>query len=283
MPETEILAVDTEPVKPAQTIAPDTEPTGWMSPDGEIRESAPENIQTLFAAKKWTNIRQAVDAYTELEKFTGVGKHLVIPEAEDAEGWNSVYDALGRPETHDKYEFEYGGDIELSEELTGQFKQFAHGLGLTQKQFNSLVNFQLDAVGAQSEAYNAQVEAQKQENIASLQLKWGANYETKIKGARIIADSLGIYQTLEAKGLASDPVIIEMLDTIASRTSEDAITPQTPAVAGKTPLEELEEIKKSEAFLKRFHPKHKETMLRFMALNQQIANSGQAPKRFQGG
>lgn len=279
----EILDVSTEPVKPAQTVAPDTEPTGWMSPDGEIRESAPENIQTLFAAKKWTNIRQAVDAYTELEKFTGVGKHLVIPEAEDTEGWNNVYKVMGRPETHDKYELDYGGDVEISEELSGQFKQFAHGLGLTQKQFNSLVNFQLDAVGAQSEAYERQVTAQKEENIAALQLKWGSNYQAKVTGARIIADSLGIYQTLEAKGLASDPVIIEMLDTIANRASEDTITAQSSTVATKTPLEELEEIKKSEAFLKRFHPEHKKTMTRFMALNQEIANSGQAPKRLQGG
>jgi len=276
---TEIMDVDTEPVKTAQTQAPGSEPTGWMSPTGEIRDGAPENVRTLLESKKWNNINQIVDGYGELEKLVGVGEHLVIPKVDDPEfatKMGDVFNRLGRPDTSDKYEYEYEGDVEISDELTGQFKEYAHSLGLTQDQFNKIVNFQLDAVAAQSQAYTEQAEAQRQENISALQLKWGANYETKIKGAKIIADSLGIYQTLEAKGLASDPVIIEMLDTIANRTSEDVITSVTTSSPTKTPQEELEEIKKDESFLKRFHPKHKETMARFMALNQIIANAGQS-------
>lgn len=276
---TEIMDVDTEPVKTAQTQAPGSEPTGWMSPTGEIREGAPENVRTLLEAKKWDNINQIVDGYGELEKLVGVGEHLVIPKVDDPEfatKMGDVFNRLGRPDTHDKYEYEYDGDVEISDELTGQFKEYAHSLGLTQDQFNKIVNFQLDAVAAQSQAYTEQAETQKQENISALQLKWGANYETKIKGAKIIADSLGIYQTLETKGLASDPVIIEMLDTIASRTSEDVITPVAPSTLTKTPQERLVEIKKSESFLKRFHPDHKKIMIEFMDINQQIANAGQA-------
>ena len=274
----EILNVDTEPIKPAQTTAPDTEPTGWMSPTGEIRDGAPETVRNLLEAKQWTNVEQLVDNYVMLEKQQGgPGKHLVIPEVEDVEGWNNVYKQLGRPETHDKYELSYVGDVPVSDELVGQFMQFAHGLGLTQKQFEEAVKFQLDAVVAQTEAYDAQLATQKEENIIALKQKWGeVNYEVKVKGARIIADSLGIYQTLEAKGLASDPAIIEMLDTIASRTSEDVITPQTPATPMKSPQEELDEIKKSESFLQKFHVDHKKTMARYMDLNQQVANAGQA-------
>lgn len=271
----EIMDVDTEPVKPAQTPAPETEPTGWMSPTGEIRDGAPEAVSNLLAAKKWTNVEQIATGFTDLEKLLGVGKHLVIPEAEDAEGWNNIYKELGRPETHDKYEFDYDGNVEISEELTGQFKLFAHGLGLTQKQFGDVVKFQLDAVAAQSEAYEAQVATQKEENITALKQKWGTSYDAKVKGSRIIADSLGIYETLEAKGLASDPAIISMLDTIASRTSEDVITPEPPETPAKSPQEELDEIKKNEAFTNKFHRDHKAIMKRFMELNQAIANSGQ--------
>lgn len=275
---TEIMDVDTEPTKPAQTPAPDTEPTGWMSPTGEIRDGAPEAVRNLLEAKKWTNVEQITDGFVNLEKMLGAGEHLFVPEsAEDTEGWNNVYKILGRPETHDKYELSYDGEVEISDELVGQFKQFAHGLGLTQKQFGDVVKFQLDAIAAQGEAYNAQLATQKEENIAALKQKWGeTNYEVKVKGARIIADSLGIYQTLEAKGLASDPTIIEMLDTIASRTAEDVITPQPLTTSAKTPQEELEEIKKSEAFLQKFHKDHKTTMVRYMQLNQDIANAGQA-------
>lgn len=273
----EILQVDTDPTKVAQTPAPGTEPTGWMSPDGEFRNGAPEKVQNLLDSKKWGKVEQVVDAYLELEKFKGVGEHLVIPEAEDAEGWDNVYKMLGRPETHDKYEFSYEGDISISDEIVGQFKQFAHGLGLTQKQFDAIVNFQLDAVSAQGEAYNSQMTTQKEQNITALKQKWGeANYEVKVKGARIIADSLGIYNTLEAKGLASDPDIINMLDVIATRTAEDVITPQASVTPQKSLQERLEEIKKSDAFMQKFHKDHKKIMAEFIQINQQIADSGQA-------
>ena len=277
---TEILEdVKAEPVKTAQTPAPETEPTGWMSPDGEVREGAPEAVKNLLDVKKWNTVEQLVEGFVNLEKFTGIGKHLVIPEADDAEGWNNVYSVLGRPETHDKYAFDYDGEVEISDELVGQFKQFAHGLGLTQKQFNDVVRFQLDAVTAQNEAYNVQFATLKEENIKALKQKWGeANYEVKVKEARIIADKLGIYKTLEAKGLASDPEIISMLDTIASRTAEDVITPPSPPTPTKTPEEEREELNKSDAWKDKFHPKHKEVQARIMELNKIIATNRQADK-----
>jgi len=268
----EIMDVQTEPTKTAQTPAPATEPTGWMSPDGEFRDGAPEKIQGLLEAKKWTTVEQVVDSYLELEQFKGKGEHLIIPEVEDAEGWDNVYEKLGRPPTSDKYEFTYDGNVQISEELTGQFKQYAHKLGLSQKQFGEVVNFQLEAVAAQTQAYEAQIAAQKEENIKALKDKWGIDYDAKVRDARITADKLGIFQTLEAKGLASDPDIINMLSVIASRAAEDTITQQHPAPPQKTPQQELEEIKGSEAFRKKFDPKHKETMARFLELNQQIVN-----------
>lgn len=272
----EIMDVITEPTKTAQTTAPVTEPSEWMTLDDNFRNGAPDNVKDLITKKGYKNLGQFFDSYTEMEKFRGVGEHLVIPEAEDAEGWENVYKQLGRPETHDKYEFTYDGDVEISEELTGQFKQFAHGLGLTQKQFDSIVRFQLDAVGAQTTAYDNQLAGQQEQNIQALKSKWGeANYEVKVKGARIIADSLGIYQTLEAKGLASDPEIISMLDTIATRTSEDVITPQTPLVPQKSAQERIDEIKRSEAFTDKFNIDHKKIMAEYMALNQTVANAGQ--------
>lgn len=274
---TELLDVDTEPTKPAQTPAPATEPTDWMSPTGEIRDGAPEAVANLLGAKKWTTVEQMTEGFVNLEKMLGAGEHLFIPESEeDTEGWDKVRTQLGWPGTADKYELNYEGDIEISQELLGQYKEYANKRRWSQKDFQDNVIFQLEAVAAQVEAHQAQLATQKEENIQALKQKWGeTNYEVKVKGARIIADSLGIYQTLEAKGLASDPQIIEMLDTIASRTAEDVITP-TPPTPTKTPQEELEEIKKSEPFLQKFHIDHKATMKRFMALNQEIANAGQA-------
>lgn len=276
---TEIMEVPTEPKIEAQTPAPGTEPTDWMTLTDEFRNGAPENVKDLLTKKGYTHLGQFFDSYTEMEKFQGVGKHLVIPEAEDAEGWNDVYNQLGRPPTHDKYEFAYEGDVEISEELTGQFKEYAHGLGLTQNQFNKIVNFQLDAVAAQTQAYEIQMTEQQEANVTALKEKFGeVNYNAKVTGARIIADSLGIYKTLEAKGLASDPDIIMMLDTIANRTDEDVIAPQTSVTTTKSPIEERDEIMKNPVFKDKFARGRKELMARYMELNQIIANSGQSSR-----
>lgn len=259
----EIMDVKTEPVKTAQTPAPDTEPTGWMSPTGEIREGAPENVKTLLEAKKWNNVEQIVDGYNELGAFKGI-----------AEIMENV------PTTVDGYEYTYSGEGEspINDELLNGFFQLAHTKKWPKQFVQDVIDFQLDAIAGQAEAYNTQLASQKEENIKILKQKWGeANYEVKVRDARIVADKLGIYETLEAKGLASDPDIISMLDNIASKTAEDVITPPTPPVREKSLQEQLEEIEKSESFIQKFHPEHKETMAKFLELNQMIADSRQRP------
>ncbi|KKK97818.1 hypothetical protein LCGC14_2648920, partial [marine sediment metagenome] len=235
----EIMDVDTEPVIPAQTTAPDTEPTGWMSPTGELRESAPDNIRELFEKKKWNNVNQVVDGYIDLEKLVGAGEHLFLPEsAEDIEGWDKVYNLLGRPPTYDKYEFTNESGLEISDELINSFKQLAHKEGYTQKQLAGAIQFQLDAVIAQGQIEEKLISEQQEANVQVLKQKYGeANYGAKITGARIIADSLGIYKTLEEKGLASDPAIIEMLVNINKRTAEDVITSGAEGEQEKTSLD----------------------------------------------
>ena len=266
-----------------------TEPTGWMSPTGEIGEGAPEVVKTLLEAKKWNNVEQLATGYTELEKFTGTGEHLLIPKDGDAEGWDKVYSQLGRPETHDKYVIEDDKDVPLDDELANKWKQFAQKEGYTQKQMAGAVQFQRDIikdimkaeVNQQAEVATTKATAEtaaaadKEKYIETLKQKWGGEvgYKDRLTQARRTADNLGIYQTLEAKGLASDPEIINMLDIINSRTAEGVITLSTPPPPNKTAEVELAEIQKSESFIKEFDPKHKETMARYHELCQIISHT----------
>jgi len=276
----ELLDVSTEPTKTAQTGAPETEPTGWMPLTDELRQSAPENVRKLLETTKWNTVEDMAKGYSELQKFTGVGKHLVIPQDDNPESWNNVWNQLGRPETPDQYVLDVPEDA-VDPELTAKWKKFAHEQGYTQKQMESAVQFQLDIISEVNRIENEKREAYK----AELVKKYGgeAQLNSKLIEMKMVAEKLGIYQTLEQKGLASDPQIIEMLDKIASGTAEGVIAPPSPPVPTKSPQEELEEIKKSEAFTRKFHPQHKEIIKRFMELNQIIANSGQAPKRYNGG
>lgn len=273
----EILDVDTEPKIEAQTPAPGTEPTSWMPLTDEQRNSAPEGVKKLLETTKWGSVEEIANGYAELQKFTGVGKHIVIPDVDDTKGWDNVWNQLGRPETSDGYTLEPNEAI--NDELASKWKQFAHSQHYTQDQMAGAVQFQLDIIESIT---NTEAE-EKLAADEALRGEWKEGYANRVTGARMTADKLGIYDTLKAKNLISDPDIIRMLDTINSRSDEDVITGQTTTATQKTPQEELNEIKASDAFKQRFHEKHKETMLRFNELCAFIANSGQAPKRYQGG
>lgn len=272
---TELMEASTEPVKTAQTEAPDTEPSGWMSPDGSIRDGAPEAVANLMKTKGWDTVEKIVEGFVGLEQFKGVGEHLVIPETDDAEAWANVYKQLGRPEDHTGYELKYDGEVELSDELTGQFKQFAHGLGLSQNQFDKIVNFQLDAVGAQGEALTAQQTADRETNISAMKTKWGQEYEATNQRIDSMADKLGVLQFLKDQGIDKEPEIVNMLLTIANSDREDSITPGGRPAPTKSAPDRLREIMASDAFKNKFHRDHKTIMVEYMGLNQEIANSGQ--------
>ena len=290
---TELLEVSTEPTIPAQTNAPGTEPSSWMPLSDEQRKTAPEVIRNLLESKKWTSFDEIANGYVDLEKILGRGEHIFKPESpDDTEGWTKYWGQLGVPPTAGDYEFEADEAIPFDEDILNRFKAFVHKQHYTKEQAAGAVQFQREiikdviAANEAQEATDAEAEEAEKESVRkALKQKWGGEvaYQNKIIDARRIADELGIFQILEKKGLASDPEIIVMLDMIANRTAEGVITPPTLSPPTKSLQEELEEIKKSKAFLERFDPKHKETMVRFMQLNQEIANKGLAPKRPQGG
>ncbi len=263
----------------SEEILSSAEPSPWVSPDGAIGEGAPENVTTLFEKKGWGNINDLITGYSELEKFKGLGddNHIVLPEGDDPQMWDKVWNRLGRPETHDKYAFEYDGDVEVSDDLLGDFRQTAHSLGLSQKQFEAIVNWQVGKAAAQLEAESNAHNESIENNVKLLKEKFGEkDYESKVREARMTADKLGIYETLEKKGLASDADMIGVLATLAANAREDTLKPQSQDTGGKSAEAELREIEKSEAFTDKFHRDHKETHKRFMELCVVVENQKRA-------
>ena len=288
----ELLEVSTEPVKTAQTVAPGTEPSGWMPLPDEQRNAAPESVKALLEAKKWSTAEQIATGYMDLEKVLGKGDHIFKPESpDDADGWKKYYQQLGVPEVGE-YEFEADEVVPFDDNVMSSFREFANKIHLNKEQASGVVQFQRDVIKAAMEAdtqANEQAETQASADMEvvrqALVTKAGGEvaYQSMMVDARQTADNLGIYPTLERLGLASNPEVIGMLTTIAEKVTEGVLAPGTTEVPTKDPLVEMEEIKKSEAFLGRFHPQHKETMDRFMQLNMQIANSGKGPQRPTGG
>lgn len=270
---------NTEPVKPATSDAPVTEPSAtWMNGNGDFSDGTPDAIQTLLDSKKWTNVEQLAKGYSELEKFKGVasGDHLVIPQNEDdVEGWNKVYSKLGKPESADKYEFTNETGVEIGDELMSAFKEFAHKENYTQKQLAGAVQFQLEAVKASEEIATQQSQERKDGNIEAMKQKWQDKYNTTQTKIDAIAEKLQVKSFLEEMGIDKEPEIVNMLLTIANSDSEDNLNPDgNPAPAAKGLQEQMKDIMVSDAFKDKFHVDHKKVMVDYMDLNRKIANSG---------
>lgn len=274
---TEVMDVPTNtPITPAATPAPGSEPTGWMGETGEFRDGAPETIQGLLESKKWTNVEQLADAYVELEKFKGSGEHLRIPEKEDDAGWQDVYNLMGRPATHGEYKFTEDPDVPFGEEILDRFRQGAHEKGFSQSQAAWVLDLQRDIIKEAAVAETEHVSAREQENVQAMKRKWGeANYETTFKGLEATAQKLQVLDYFRQLGIDKEPEIVNMLITLTNSDAEDSLTPPSAMEVAKTAIQERAEIMKSEPYLKRFHPEHKATMIRYMELNQDIANAGQ--------
>jgi hypothetical protein len=198
----------------------------------------------------------------------------VIPEAEDAEGWNDVYKTLGRPDEADAYEYERGEDSPVDDALMGEFKKFAHEIGCTQKQFKDIIDFQVDAITAQSEVYQHQLQEKAEADDARVKQMYGINYDAAMQDANNAAEKHGFTEELTAEGIMNIPVVKMMLNTIANMEAEDKIPTDQSIPQQKTPTQRREEIMKSEAFTSKFHPDHKKVMAEYMQLNIQIANAG---------
>ncbi len=289
---TELLDVNTEPVIKAQTEAPGSEPSGWMPLTDEARAGAPEHIRKLLEDKKWNSFEQLGTGYADLEKVLGRGEHIFKPESpDDVDGWTKYHQQLGVPDTAEGYEYETDEAVPFDDNLISRFKKFSKDIHLNKEQSAGLLGFQRDiikevqAAEAEAEATALETsETEKAEIRSALVTKAGGevNYQNMMVESRQIADELGIYTTLEKKGLASDPEIIGMLQEIKNRTKEGTILPSDATLnTTKNPQEELKEIMASDTFKNRFAPGRSELMKRYMELCKIVGNSETAPKRIQ--
>ena len=68
---------------------------------GQWYDAFPEDVRGLVQNKGWQSPVDAIQSYTNLEKFLGAdkaGRGLVLPKDDaGADEWGQVYDRLGRP------------------------------------------------------------------------------------------------------------------------------------------------------------------------------------------
>jgi hypothetical protein len=173
------------------------------------------------------------DFYKAASEWKGKAEgSITVPKADDKDGWTKVYNALGRPENPDAYQFTKDEKLKYDDAQEKEFRQWAHERGMTQAQADAAFQREVQAALKRQEARRA-AEAK---NLEELKSSWGTKFDENLEYAKRAAAKIGddkLFNDLTAAGLATNPRVLNLLVAVHRLTSSsDTYVPGTaPAQA----------------------------------------------------
>jgi len=141
------------------------------------------------------------------------------------------------PETAEGYTFKTQEGQEVDAERMMTWKTNLHGLGLSQTQFEGIVNAALAEESKTKQAMDETHETNRTSAENALQTKWGDKYEENVDSARKFYNSMSSALPEEGKAFkefmentkfGDNPQVIEFMSHCASLISEDVIKRGSP-------------------------------------------------------
>lgn len=238
-----------------------------------------EDLRNNPSITKYKSFDDMVKGHLELSKMIGKEKIVIPTEKSTPEEWNAYFEKIGRPTDLTGYEVpeikDLPEEIKMRDEMLEAFKQKAHELGLTKKQFAELYALQTEM---SQNSFNQQKESlQKLAQVTETDLRkeWGAAYEKKVDGAQQVINTFfkgkGINKAFEI--LANDKGFVSAMSDIAEKLGEDVITgiPRTTM----TPQEAEKEYNEimgnpSHPLFNDLHPEHNAAVDRMTELRRMM-------------
>lgn len=202
------------------------------SPAGKFYEGfKDEGLKGYVQNKGFEDPEALANSYMNLEKLVGKEKIPMPKDDNDAEGWNKVYDALGRPKTAAEYK------LPVPEGDNGEFAKTAgdwfHKAGISQKQAE-VISTQWNAYQAeQMKQMEAAAKQQSEQDIQALRGEWGAAFDKNLNAAKSYAKEFGLNEN-EMNALESVLGTKRFLQAFASQGQKLGEAP-TIGLDGKTP------------------------------------------------
>lgn len=145
--------------------------------------------------KGWTdgNSGEAVfQSYRQLEQLLGsdrAGRTFTVPkDPTDVDGWNAVYEKLGRPKDATGYQIEFPEGTDPA--LAASAKEWFFKAGLNPTQAAAVAAGYQEAERALVE----RVQAEHRQGIEALRTEWGADFEHRVQIARSACGAAGMSQ-----------------------------------------------------------------------------------------
>lgn len=174
-----------------------------------------EADKKMISDKGWKSPQDMFKSYQEIEKFAS--NKISIPKADDVEAWKKLDAKLGCPETIEGYELK---DVaEVDKPYLDDFKKAALETGMRPNQVKAMYDFYKSRQDQITEAFNAQVEKDKEE----IRSEWGDDYskneELMKRGVTVLGLSEDLLTNIEVS--IGTKAFMELGKRLGEAISED--------------------------------------------------------------
>lgn len=218
---TQLLDIDqnTTPTPPQETMLKDVYLAEDVRADPTIKNLMEKSVNDMA--------RMTIAG----QKLVGADKLTVPGKDADPQEWENIYRKLGRPDKPEDYNFNPGEDFpkELyNDELAKEFSALVHKEGLTARQANTIVQWQLNKAKDGNTARETISEEHLQAGRDQLQKEWGNAFDEKCRLANSVLKNTDggseLRAALKESGLGNDPRVIRWLaNTVGPTIGEDRL------------------------------------------------------------
>lgn len=206
----------TPPAPPAPPAPPGASAGPW---DG----LTPESRTWVTETKGFKGVADLVGAYQNAEK--AIGSRVAWPKDDnDADGWNAIYQRMGRPEKPEAYTLEGYKPPEGGIDLMPWFQQTAHKHGLGERQFRGVMGeflSEMKRIGDAEAAEYAQLVKTQEDAVTKA---WGPDAPKMVRNMQVIRKLTGwSEQDATEAMLAMGPEKWSKLATIGNYFAEQSI------------------------------------------------------------
>lgn len=242
MPPEAAEAVQTEPAAPLTLLEgaapPASAPAQPQAPATPAADTGrPEGVPEKF----WDAEKKAVRTDAVLESYRALEQRM--------------RDGGAPPKAANDYTFERPEalkHVELDEERTADFRQFCHELGLTQKQYQGVMNRYLESI---QDVGELAISYSQKECEASLRSVWKSDEDYK-RNLALAYKASAAYLDEDLKGemhrIGNNPALVRILAKIGAEMKEDRPPGGNAVLQG----EDIVALMRNPAYRDEKHPEH---------------------------
>ncbi len=248
--------------------ATNTPPAETPAAENDWLAGVPDDLRGMAEEKGWKEPADALRTARQMEEFLGAdkaGRGLVLPSGDDdKEGYERVYQALGRPDAPDGYELNsLIKDPDADQAFMGGMSQAMHEAGLSKAQAHKLAGaYQAFAEGVMEEnARRYQAELAEMEKTFPKETLEQARRAFRLFG---LPEDEGKQVSLAIESALGVKAATELFARLGRSLAEDQPVDgaQSLGFSGSpdAALRRLDRLKHDEAFTKRYLAGEKEAL-----------------------